>query len=425
MPVSARSAKFAVNVAYMLTGTAVGQAASILLSPLLTRVYTPDQFGSLGVYAAIIAILSVIAALGFELAIPIARSREEVANLVATCAIVLAGMTGLLSLTSYLLPDRTLRLLWLGPLAPLRLLLPFGFVCLGGYYIMVAAATRLEAFRQIASTRLSQGLSGPLSQIVLGVLGLGTPGLLIGSVIGQSSGTFLLLSRVVLPAPDLLARISWRGMWRAACRYRQFPLFASWSRILEIAGTGPVLFLLFAHFYSSEIAGFLYLTERVIGRPLLMVSTSMLQVFTGEAGLAVHQEPAKVRRRFWQVVMTQFAISAGWVVLASLLAGWAVPFLFGPRWSAAVPFLRAAALAYLALAVLHPVSTALQIVERQELAAAWQVGRLVLVVGSVVAAWCLALPAVTTVWLSSLAQVIACLWLLALMASSIERIQQR
>jgi O-antigen/teichoic acid export membrane protein len=304
-------------------------------------------------------------------------------------------------------------------------LLPLGFACVGAYYVMVAVATRLEAFRYIASTRLSQGVSGPVSQIALGLLGTGTPGLIIGFVIGQSSGTFLLCSRVLLQTPGLCAGISLRGIWRVASRYRQFPLLASWSKLLENLGTGPILFLLFAHFYSSEIAGFMFLTERVIGRPLLMVSTSVLQVFTGEAGIAVHMEPERLRLRFYQVMPRQFLLSAGWILFANLLATWAFPILFGHEWLAAVPYLRAASLGYLALAVLHPFSSALQIMERQILAAAWQVARFVLVTGGVIAAWWLALPAATALWLSSLGQMIACLGMLALIPLSIEQIQRR
>lgn len=416
---------FATRVAYMLTGTVLGQAVSVLLAPVLTRIYLPDQFGYLSVYTAMLAIIGVVAALGYELAIPIARSREELANLLAVSVGALLGLTALLSLASFLVPDRALHLLWIGSTLTFRLLLPFGFACLGGYYIMVASATRLEAFREIASTRLSQGLSGPISQIILGVLGMGTPGLLIGFVIGQSSGTFLLFSRVLMRTPGLFAGISWRGISRAAWRYRQFPAFASWSKLLENAGTSPILFLLFAHFYSSEIAGFLFLSERVIGRPLLMVSTSLLQVFTGEAGLAVRREPERVRLRFHQVIPCQFLLSAAWILLANLLAGWAFPVLFGNEWVPAIPYLRAASLGYLALAVLHPVSTALQIMERQVLAAVWQVARLVLVTGGVVAAWWFGQPAVTALWISSLAQVVACLGMLALIALSIERIQRR
>ena len=74
------------------------------------------------------------------------------------------------------------------------------------------------------------------------------------------------------------------GMHTVVAHYRHFPLFASWTRIFDMAGSGTVLYILFATYYSSEIVGYMFLAERVIARPLLMVSSSLLQVFSGEAG---------------------------------------------------------------------------------------------------------------------------------------------
>jgi O-antigen/teichoic acid export membrane protein len=192
-----------------------------------------------------------------------------------------------------------------------------------------------------------------------------------------------------------------------------------------MAGSGAIVFLLFSACYSTEIAGFIFLSERVVARPLFIVSTSLLQVFTGEAGRAVQQDPARLRRRFWQVLPRHFVLTTGWILLANIVAGWAFPTLFGKQWDAAIPYLRAMSGAYLALAVLHPVSTSAQIMERQALALTWQAGRLLLVVASFVVAWRLGLSAVTTLWLTSLAQVVACLVMLALIANSIQRIQPR
>jgi hypothetical protein len=82
-------------------------------------------------------------------------------------------------------------------------------------------------------------------------------------------------------------------------------------------------------------------------------------------------------------------------------------------------------LAYLAQAVLHPVSTSLQIMERQALAAAWPAGRLALVLATVMAAWRAGLPAVTALWLASLAQLVACGMMLLLISWSIGQIERQ
>jgi O-antigen/teichoic acid export membrane protein len=416
---------FAWNVSIMLVGTVAGQAVSLLLAPVLTRLYSPTQFGYLSVYSAVLAIFGVVASLGLELAIPICMADDECADLLALNGLVLVGTTTLVALFAWLVSAHMLSLLWVGSLADYRWLLPIGFACLGGYYIMVAVATRSGAFKDIARTRVSQGVSGPVSQILLGLCGIGTPGLVLGYVIGQSSGTLLLFSRLVLRQRVWLEQITWRGIVAMARRYNTFPLVASWARVLDMAGGGMVLFVLISACYSPEIAGFMFLSERVIARPLLIVSTSLLQVFTGEAGRAVTQDPVLLRRRFYQVVPRQFVLVAGWILFANLLAGWAFPLLFGAQWGNAVPYLRALSVSYLMLSVLHPVSTTLQILEHQVTAVVWQVCRLVLLVAGVLLARHAGLSAVAALWITSLVQAVCCLVLLALMVGSIEHVVAR
>jgi len=416
---------FAWNVSVMLAGTVAGQAVSLLLSPLLTRLYGPSEFGYLSVYSAVLGIFGTVASLGLDMAIPICLAESDCANLLALNGLALLATTGLVALFAGLISTHVLSMLWVASLAGDRWLLPIGFACLGGYYIMVSVATRSGAFSEIARTRISQGVSGPVSQIVLALIGFGTPGLALGYVIGQSSGTFLLLDRMVLRQRAWLRGITWRGILDMARRYAGFPLLACWSRMLDNAGAGTILFVLFTACYSSKVAGFMFLSERVVARPLLILSTSLLQVFTGEAGRAISQDPVLLRRRFYQVVPLQFLLVAGWIVIANLIAAWAFPVLFGERWADAVPYLRALSLSYLMLSVLHPVSTTMQMLEHQVTPAVWQVWRLVVLVGAVLVARALGVSAAKALWICSGVQAVCCLVLLGLMAASIEHVVRR
>ncbi|QLK87927.1 hypothetical protein E3U36_07160 [Arsenophonus endosymbiont of Aphis craccivora] len=61
--------EFARNVVTLMTGTTIAQAIPIAISPLLTRIYTPKDFGVLALFISIIAILGSIANARYELAI--------------------------------------------------------------------------------------------------------------------------------------------------------------------------------------------------------------------------------------------------------------------------------------------------------------------------------------------------------------------
>jgi O-antigen/teichoic acid export membrane protein len=108
------SRPFLRNVSIMLGGTAGGQLVSVLLSPVLTRLYSPEQFGILSVYLAVLSILVVVASLRYELTLPLAESDEDAMNIVAVCACVLVVVTGAVTAASYFIPEAWLMAFWPG-----------------------------------------------------------------------------------------------------------------------------------------------------------------------------------------------------------------------------------------------------------------------------------------------------------------------
>jgi O-antigen/teichoic acid export membrane protein len=417
--------RFARNVSIMLVGTVLGQGASVLMAPLLTRLYSPSEFGVLSVFMAFLNITVVLAALRFEIALSSARSQGEAINLAALCGIVLVCTTALLSVLAALAPESWLDALWLGSLEHERWLVPVGFACLGGYFIMLYYATWLHEFPVIARTRISQGLSGPISQIALGLLGLGAPGLAIGFVIGQSSGTLLMFRRLVLNRVTVLRRLSWLRIRSAMVRHRHYALVSSWAALIDALGTNQILYVLVSALYDGRIAGFLFLAERVVSRPLTMVSNSMLQVFMGEAGRAARSAPAQLRQRFHQIAARQFAIALVWVVVVDVGAQLWFGGLFGPTWRDAVPYVQALSIAFLGQAVVQSVQHTMQVLNRPVQAAVWQVGRMVAVTGGIVICWYAHVSALETILVYSVLQAAFSVALLTLMAVTIERIQVR
>ncbi len=423
------SRPFLKDVSIMLTGSAGGQAVSLLLSPLLTRLYSPQEFGILSVYSAITAILVVVASLRYELALPLVRDDEDAVNLMAVCLVALGGTTVAVGLISALAPDALVERIWPIPLDPAnsliyRSLLVVGYACLGGYFIALYVATRAGAYSAIARTRLAQGVVGPTSQIGLALLGAGAPGLLVGSILGQSAGTFGLFGKVASGRSDLLKAISWQRMAEQAKRFRQFPLVGSWAALIDAVGGSQLLYLLITTTYSARVAGFIFLAERVVSRPLAIIGTSILQVFVGEAGKTIASDPALLKRRFYQLVTRQFALAVAWIVLANLMAILLFPTLFGEDWREGVPYLEAISGAYLAQAVVLPVFHTLQLLERQRMAAAWQVGRLVLTVGVFATGVALDYSAPAVIAAYSAAQAVACAVFLVMMARSIQQVQR-
>ena len=93
---------FARGVSVLVGGTAGAQLLTVLAAPLLTRLYSPEDFGLLAVYASLLALIGVISSLRYELAIPLPEDDTEAAN-VAVLSLILVGISTLLSAVLVLL----------------------------------------------------------------------------------------------------------------------------------------------------------------------------------------------------------------------------------------------------------------------------------------------------------------------------------
>ena len=175
---------FLKNVSIMLTGAALGQSVSILLSPVLTRLFSPQQFGILSVYTAILTIIVVMASLRYEMTLPLAASDEDAINLAAVCGCALVVMTGVLALAAFTFPISWARLIWPTALSARRYTFTAACWCWAssawGLLHRALYGDAAGAYRAIANTRIGQGVVGPLSQIGMGLAHLGGHGLVLG-----------------------------------------------------------------------------------------------------------------------------------------------------------------------------------------------------------------------------------------------------
>ncbi len=367
------------GVSVLFVATVAGQVAALAAAPLLTRLFDPSQFGVLAVYGGLLTVLTAVATLRYDMALPIARSEQEASDLLGVGLVALAATTAIVTAATVLIPAAVLSRLGLGLLAPYRVLVPLGFAAMGLYGLANSYATRNAAFGVIARTRLTQAVVGPASQILFAVVGFGTYGLIAGQVLSQSAGLVALTRDAIARRPN---RVRIGGLLAAAGRYRAFPLISSWGVLVDMIGATLALYLLAGLFYPPAIAGFLYLTDRIVGRPLNLMTHSLVPVMFSAAGRDVHADPARLRRRFLTVTLLGAAVAACWIGAINIAAAWLFPRLFGAAWAGAVPYIHATSVWFFFGCIGRMVGPTLQVLERQMLNVLPQVGGPLLAAGA-------------------------------------------
>jgi len=316
---------FARGVSVLVGGTAGAQVLLVLAAPLLTRLYSPEDFGLLAVYASLLALIGVISSLRYELAIPLPEDDGEAANVAVLCLILVVLSTILTGVLVLLMGSAIAAALGVPTLAGYLWLLPVGVLLTGFYSVFNYWAVRTKRFTTIAGTKLRQAVA--TLAIQLAAFKLGGIALLLGQVAGKGVGT----TTLGLPALSSTGfkQVSWAGIKKAGSRYRRFPIFTTWAGLFNTGGTQlpPVMI---AAFFTAAGAGLYALAHRVLTLPLTLFGSALQSVFLSSAAEAYrnNQLAGKVPRLL--DILIQIAVPPA--LILALTAPDLFALVFGEEW---------------------------------------------------------------------------------------------
>jgi O-antigen/teichoic acid export membrane protein len=370
--------RFARSVSILAGGTVAGQGIVVLSSPLLTRLYSPEDFGLLAVYASLLSIVGVVASLRYQLAIPLPEKDEEAANVVVLSLLVVLVVTLLTAVIVFFWGHSIAALANTPALADYMWLLPVGLLIMGIYQVFNNWAIRTKSFTAIARTKLTQSAS--MVAIQISGYALGPLALLVGRVFGQAAGTSSLGLLAVRSKWCAFRSVDMKGVLHAAGRYRRFPIFSTWGGAFNTAGT-QLPPLLFAALFSSSAAGIYMLAHRVLAMPMTLIGKAIADVFFSQAAEA---------RRNGQLGPLVAVIHEKLAYIAmppALILIFAAPelfaFMFGKNWEQAGVFAQWMAPFLYFNFVASPLSTLNSVMEKQPHALSFQAMLLISRVGAI------------------------------------------
>lgn len=318
-------------------GTAGGQALTVLVAPVLTRLFSPDSFGTFSYVLAVVTVIASVAALKLELAIPLARNDSDAQRLVRI-SLFSAAISAIVSAATVLLfPDSLARLLQFD-LGPSVVWLAILILLTSWFVVMGQAALRQREYAAVAKRTLSQALGTAAGQLVAGTITPHATGLLAGQTFGRALG-ILALSRT---NRDLLSRPR-HGTYGAVLReYRAFPLVFAPSALLNATGSQLPVILITA-WYGTEASGFLGIAQRVAMVPAAVIGTAVGQVFCGELSARLRSGNLDNRRLYLSSSLRLGAIGVLITLVLIALPPLVFPALFGTSWAQAGGFAQAMA----------------------------------------------------------------------------------
>lgn len=369
--------RIARSVGVLAGGTALGQLITVLVSPILTRLYAPSDFGVLAVYSSILGVLSVMASMRYEFAIPLPERDEEAISVVLLCLGIVALVSLLASVVLWRVGQQILILINVSALIPHLWLLPLGVVTVGSYQVFNYWAVRKQSFGRIARTKITQGIGSACTQVGLGLLGAGVTGLIIGQIVGQCAGMGALLRYFWMHSRQGLGKAANIAIIKSlAIRYRRFPQFSVVAAVLNAIGLQLTIIALNV-LHGAEVTGWYALSQKVLGVPLSLLNTATAQVTLGEAA-ARRRMGRGLNKLFWRLVRQQALLGVPIIALAPLCP-YLFGLIFGSRWTQAGVYAAIWLPALIMGFIASPTGGFLEVLERQGLALVRELCRIALV----------------------------------------------
>jgi O-antigen/teichoic acid export membrane protein len=280
--------RFIRSVGLLAGAAAIGQLLMLAVTPLLTRLYSPADFGIFAAFSASMGLISVISSLRYELAIPLMRNDRSARSMLIS-ALGINALTAVIALAAVLIWRNDFASLLNAPgLAGYLLLIPLGILGIGSYRALNLWALRKKDFTVVAQTKLLQSVTNVVAQIIGGIAGLGAIGLIVGHVLGFTAGVMRLARDVAFRCHSVRSPTHRKRAAGLLAGHGRFPKLDVPASLVDFLGVQLPNLALVAMF-SPAVAGIYFLAERVMTAPMGIVAQALGQTILAGARETIAQ----------------------------------------------------------------------------------------------------------------------------------------
>ncbi len=352
--------EFAKNVLTLMTGTTIAQAIPIAISPILTRLYTPEDFGVFALFMAITSIFGSIANGRYELAIMLPRKDEDAINIMALGFIINVVLSLFLLFVVIIFHDNIVNLLNNKEISPWLYLVPVSVFLMGLFNLLNYFNNRKKFYKDLAKANIYKSIGMAIVQLSLGFLKVGAFGLISGQIFSQiisNTKLFLNIKRL-----NLLSKIKKLKMIALGKRYKKFLLIDTFVALIYIIYNRTIIVFL-QKFYNSSVVGQYFFAEKLVQIPLSFIRISISNVFFEKISKLSKED---IYNEANQLSIKIFKLSFIPFFLIIFLSSYYVPFIFGNEWSILHKYIIIVSLSAYITFLISPYSYVLKIIEKQE-----------------------------------------------------------
>lgn len=346
----------------LLKGSGFRQLFSILSTIILTRLYSPSDYGILAVYNSITIILFTISTLRLEITIPLASSDSESRSLASANMFILFLNTTIVTLILFVVfkiglidfPDNIIGVNFF------VFLISCSVFFNGSNTIIQNRLLFLEKYSLISYNGILMIIIQFLAQFCFVFYFKTGFGLIYGQVIAR---TITVLVYLVLPL-KLFSIIDFNTITKYLSQKRKFIFYALPSELLS-KGVINIIPVFISIYFNNSLVGFYSISNKIVGLPISLIGNNFRQILLKESSKEYLQHGTIIKA--WSKVAKVLSITGVTIsILIMLFAPLIFP-LLGNNWSNSIVVTYCLIPFFLSQIVFVPLMGVLNTINRQEL----------------------------------------------------------
>lgn len=325
------------NVAKLLSANVVAQVIGLVVYPILSRMYAPEDFGLLNLFISIGNVLVVLSLVDYYYAIVLPQQERHAVALVHVSSLALLITVAVVAV-SVLLASPISAVFKSPELERYYWIMPIYVLTMGTWNILNYWYIRQKQFGQISQYLMSQSALSAGGKIGMGYAGVLQGGMIYAVVVAPLLSLVTSIVRNFRGCLQPLLRISKSDIVEQSKQYRNFPCFVLPRSFLNVlAGQLPILLL--TPFFGAKYVGLLSMALLLGYTPIGTITRAIYQVLYQYTTERVHTAQ-RIGGVFWRFIawssVVVLPLFGGLFFVLPDLTSW----LLGEEWRVVGTYIR-------------------------------------------------------------------------------------
>ena len=258
-------------------GTTVAQAIPIAISPILTRLYKPEEFGVFALFIAIVGIFSSVISGRYEQALLLPKRDENAVNILFLGFFINVVLSSFLAIIISLFQVEISSFFTDQVSSEVLYAIPLTVFLVGTFNLLNYYSNRKEYYKEIAKATVIKSILVAAIQLGMGYFKSGVFGLVSAQITAQFFANLQFLKKL-LREKKLLSSFSLVKMFFLAKKYKDFPKFQAPHALIGVVSNNMPIYL-FTLFFNTTVLGLFALSIRIVLTPMSLISSSIAKVY--------------------------------------------------------------------------------------------------------------------------------------------------